>query len=937
MNSDRPSAPRQLTSAGRVGAAKCLMVLGVLGPAVAARAQWLSQSFTLKPGWNAIFTHVDASHQGLDTLIPDANGPVAEIWLWKPTFSTAQFIDVPATNATPGSQWSVWTSVRGDTDTLITLVGNGAYLVNNRSASDYVWTLKGKAVAPSYQWTTTGLNFIGFPTPASAAPRFDTFLAPAPGLDLARTLVNGAHVFRYTGGSLGASNPSEVLSVTAPTTPVTRGQAYWVRGSTNYYNYYYGPVEVSLLSGTGLQFRDTQGVSSLRLKNLTGTSRTVTLQLLDSEAAPSGQPAVVGTPQLLVRGALKPTSLAYDHSVLTNQQFTLAPAGQVGSEVQVVLGLNRSLMTASPGSLYAGILRVTDSAGLEQVDIPVSAVTPDLSGLWVGEARIDQVGQYLKSYPKVDTTQANQEGLVNAAAAAANRPANRTEIPGSDFVAREAGMARAYSGVASSLDGRTLVATTAGGPLYTSTDSGVTWVARDSSRSWSEAACSGDGSFMAAAVYGGSIYVSSDSGITWTATASGSLAWVGLAASADGTRLAAVVSSGGLYTSSNRGAAWVSQPGAGVRNWSSVTMSADGSFLAAAANPGQIYTSIDGGVKWTPRAFPANWTALASSIDGSKLVAAANGGNLYVSPDSGVNWSARAIKNTWVSVVSSTDGERLAGAASNGQLYTSDDAGSTWRAREQARNWDDLAFSGDASRLVAVVNNGAIYTLGRTFASYTVDDSTGLVRDQAGLYLSTGVNTNMARVGNVFPMRLILHNQSVSNRVNLLQQVYLGPGRDSTNLVVATSEGLLDAGQLAAARRITAVHLPYTRPNMPWGTQGVFGPGNSLTFTVPLSYKDHASNPFLHTFHPDHDNLNANFQSVVGRGVESYDITRAMRLTFNPRTSDFASLTAVAQSLGGVYEETMTLGGPGGSSRDFRLSGSFNLRLMHPAAVLTTP
>lgn len=921
----------------RIGATRCLAIWVLLWAAGTAQAQWLTQSFTLKPGWNAIFTHVDASYQGLDSLIPDANGAIAEVWLWKPTFSTAQFVDIPSTNATPGSQWSVWTSTRDDTDTLTALVGNGAYLVNNRKTNDYVWTVKGKAVAPAYTWTTTGLNLLGFPTPANVAPKFDGYLSPAPGLDLAKSLLNGAHIFRYTGGALGASNPSEVLSVTASSTPVTRGQAYWVRANNNYYNAYYGPVEVTLLNGTGLQFREILGVSSLRLKNLTTSSRTVAFQLLDSEAPPTGQTAVVGTPQLLVRGALKSDRLAYDYAPLTNQQFTLAPAGQVGSELEVVLGLNRSSMSAPAGSLYAGILRVMDTAGLEQVDVPVSAVTPDLSGLWVGEARIDQVGQYLKSYPKVDTSLPNQADLINAAAAQANRPANNAELPGSEFVASTSGTGRTYSGVASSLDGRILVAAASGGTLYTSTDYGVTWVPHARSRAWSEVACSADGTIMAAAVYGGAIFVSSDSGSSWSATSSGSMSWAGLAISADGTKLSAVVGNGSLFTSTDRGATWVVQSGAGTRNWSSVTMSADGSFLAAAVNPGQIYTSSDGGVTWTPRAFSGSWSALATSKDGTNLIAAAKGGMLYISSDAGNKWAASATTNAWVSVASSTDGRRLVGAVANGLIYTSDDAGLNWRARDQSRNWDDVACSADATRVVAVVNGDAIYTLSRTFASYTVDPSTGLVLDQGGLYLSTGVNTNLARVGNVFPMRLILHNQSVSNRISLLQQVYFGPGRNTTNTVVATSESLLDPTQLAAARRVTAVHLPFTRENKPWVTLGSFSPGNFLIFTVPLSYKDHTSNPFLHTFHPDHDNLDAGFQSLQGRGVESYDITRTMKLTFNPRSTDFASLTAAAQNLVGTYEETMTIGGPGGSSRDFRFAGSFSLLLITPAAVLTSP
>jgi hypothetical protein len=287
-------------------------------------------------------------------------------------------------------------------------------------------------------------------------------------------------------------------------------------------------------------------------------------------------------------------------------------------------------------------------------------------------------------------------------------------------------------------------------------------------------------------------------------------------------------------------------------------------------------------------------------------------------------------------VTTSTDGKRLAATASGGQIYTSDDGGGTWLARDQNRNWDDIVASGDGTRLVAVVSGGFIYTLSRTFASYTVDATTGLVMDQNGLYLSSGVNTNLAKVGSVYPLRLILHNRSETSQVSLMQQVYVGQGRNTTNTIVANSETLLNSAELASARRISATHLPFSRSNPVWTAAGTFSAGNVLLFTVGESYKDQTSNPFLHTFHPDHDNLDANFGTVQPRGVESYDITRSIRLTFTTPGTDFGSLTASAQSRSGVYEETMTLGAMGGASRDFRLSGSFTLQRISSVATLTT-
>ena len=50
---------------------------------------------------------------------------------------------------------------------------------------------------------------------------------------------------------------------------------------------------------------------------------------------------------------------------------------------------------------------------------------------------------------------------------------------------------------------------------------------------------------------------------------------------------------------------------------------------------------------------------------------------------------------------------------------------------------------------------------------------------------------------------------------------------------------------------------------------------------LDLESSDHASNPFLHTYHPDHDNLDNRddtFQTQLSAGKESYDLRRVMTL-----------------------------------------------------------
>jgi hypothetical protein len=235
---------------------------------------------------------------------------------------------------------------------------------------------------------------------------------------------------------------------------------------------------------------------------------------------------------------------------------------------------------------------------------------------------------------------------------------------------------------------------------------------------------------------------------------------------------------------------------------------------------------------------------------------------------------------------------------------------------------------------VAAANGGGIYTRQRSFARYVFDEESGLIRGADGAYLSAGVNTNLARVASPFPLRLIMHGDAAG--VKLLQRVFVGQSSVSTNTVVASLERLLNPDQIASARRISASHLPFSSANNFWQASGSITPGTVLNFTVPLSYNDQSSNPFLHTFHPDHDNLAADFKSVQPMGTESFDVSRQIRLTFTSPGTDFKSLTASQLTRSGMYEETITMTGKAGGTRQYRLAGAFTLQRISSIDTLTT-
>jgi hypothetical protein len=367
-----------------------------------AGAQWITQTNQLKGGWNAVYLHVDASHAPISEVLAAATS-IDEVWLWSPP-TGEQFFDSPQAPTESGSQWSKWTRSLGPSSPLQRLIPNSAYYVRvNDSRTEYAWTVKGKPVAPRYQWSGSGLNFIGFSSP-SGPMGYERFFLPA------SALLESAEIYRSPGGAFGSGNPLRLFDYARTT--FTRGEAVWMRLNTGF-NRYFGPFEVSLPGSRVISFGAEGTQYSFRLSNQSATTNTITLRLIASETPPSGQTNIVGVPPILVRGTIDPATLLYSSVRLITDTtdaetdadtgiftWTLPPKGRPGSDVQVVLGLARDQMLGNPGDLSAGVLQLTDDQGLMRMDLGVTAVKSSLAGLWVGEAQVSQVVQYLVNYQR---------------------------------------------------------------------------------------------------------------------------------------------------------------------------------------------------------------------------------------------------------------------------------------------------------------------------------------------------------------------------------------------------------------------------------------------------------------------------------------------------------------------------------------------------------
>ena len=107
----------------------------------------------------------------------------------------------------------------------------------------------------------------------------------------------------------------------------------------------------------------------------------------------------------------------------------------------------------------------------------------------------------------------------------------------------------------------------------------------------------------------------------------------------------------------------------------------------------------------------------------------------------------------------------------------------------------------------------------------------------------------------------------------------------------------------------------------------------TATFNVVLGHTA-ATNPFVHTYHPDHDNRDAQFHPApLPEGIESYTVLRAIDLGFiaDPASLGLADLGWGSTVLGGDYQETIT----GLRAQPITVKGKFVLHRLTSIDTLT--
>ncbi|MFH0881033.1 MAG: hypothetical protein V2A34_15065 [Lentisphaerota bacterium] len=365
-------------------------LLSALCLSSAAHGQWITETFNLTNGWNAIYLHSTPWPTDLDTEF--TNLPIRAVHRYYVTYDTAQFTASSGDTPIRGTEWITWyppASPNRALTTLWNMDGNVAYLIE--CFSNCTWTLKGNPVVPARLWLPNNWNLAGLPVNPASGVTFTEFFQAARNIDVSPSPAGGK-VFR----TLPNGSQQDISSQT-DRRPIGPQESYWIK--TQGLSFFIGTV-MAQADPAGLRFPADVSVQSFTLWNESGTNETVTVQLVSSEAPPAGAPALVGDVPLMHFG-VSPTTGHNEWQALgvgDTLQNTLA----TGEQWVVTLAVDRSQLAPPPSTnaTWQSLLQVTDPGG-SLIRIPVAAhyntVDPYNAlwpaGLWVGEVTLQKVNQ----------------------------------------------------------------------------------------------------------------------------------------------------------------------------------------------------------------------------------------------------------------------------------------------------------------------------------------------------------------------------------------------------------------------------------------------------------------------------------------------------------------------------------------------------------------
>ncbi len=358
-----------------------LIIFVVLLNSASIFGQWVEQTISLDPGWNAVYLEVQPEPQQCDVVFGAMN--IESVWYWNPKSTSAQYISSPPdpnTLMVSHTQWLVYFPPEQPahiSTNLFNLIGGKAYLIKLGGTEQVQWTIKGHPCLPKIDWKPGTYNFSGYHI--SGAGQEPTFLDFFSG--------SSAHLNRpiYRLVKTGGNFQWEVVDVDNPLkNTMKKGEAYWT--SSQWSSDYIGPLAVVVEQAGELAYGESIVQQKLTIHNFSDNDVTVDMSSISSLSPPDGSydPVAGNVPHMYWKSG--PVEEAGWVELPGSLALEIPPE----SNLVLRLAVNRSEMPTD-GS-YQSILEFDNNQGMT-LNLSASAQSTDFSGLWVGYAAIENVSQ----------------------------------------------------------------------------------------------------------------------------------------------------------------------------------------------------------------------------------------------------------------------------------------------------------------------------------------------------------------------------------------------------------------------------------------------------------------------------------------------------------------------------------------------------------------
>ena len=354
-----------------------------------ARAQTLTQTLTLNPGWNSVFLEVAPANPDIGGIF--AGAPIDSVWAFAARPAAVDFIQDPNQLTGNLGLWQLYVPtnrVESINNNLFTLQANRAYLIKSTNTVPVTVTVTGRPLLRQVQWVPDSYNLRGFPVDPAAPPSFQTFFAPS-----------AAHYSAATGAlqKIWALDSTGTWGLVSPGAPMQSGVAYWVftQGASDYL----APLTAVLDAGDGLDFSHEINTLNLTLRNRTSQSLNAVVTdasapalsplayaLLDGTNGPTWPTLPSPLARLEAGGAFDTLRLAIRREAFEAASYTtvLTITDGAGTRLRVAVSADKVLGAGALGGV-AKSARVGRSGPADEAS--------SHAGLWVGTATITNVSE----------------------------------------------------------------------------------------------------------------------------------------------------------------------------------------------------------------------------------------------------------------------------------------------------------------------------------------------------------------------------------------------------------------------------------------------------------------------------------------------------------------------------------------------------------------